>query len=188
MATKRVSITTTCLCINTILANPEHWTGRCRWDSVPSLPAATTTTNDLPKPFVKPALISLNDAMRALEGENIPFSPCHNLSSLWPLHPSIIDLTPPLYFHSTNFTTNNNTTLLLKRHHGVVMPFKHPCWSVPFVNSVRWTRNIPNLWMRCKTVSVSAPRCPIIAHNPPRLILGTNNTFYDLFIYVIVVH
>jgi hypothetical protein len=97
MATKRVSITTTCLCINTILANPEHWTGRCRWDSiVPSLPA---TSDDLPKPFnVKPALISLNDAMRALEGDrllaNILHSPLslfllayHTLlnNSLWPL-------------------------------------------------------------------------------------------------------
>ena len=147
MATKRVSITTTCLCINTILANPEHWTGRCRWDSVPSLPAATTTTNDLPKPFVKPALISLNDAMRALEGEKKLSPCCHNLSSLlWPLYPSIIALTPPyaplLSFHQLLHYT---TLLSLKLHHGVVMPFKHPYWFVPSVNSMLWTRNIPNL-------------------------------------------
>lgn len=73
MATSRVSITTTCLCINTILANPDHWTGRCRWDSV--LPLISTTKNDdnnnsnNNKPFLsnKPTLISLYDAMCALE-------------------------------------------------------------------------------------------------------------------------
>ena len=72
MATNRVSITTTCLSINTILANPEHWTGRCRWDSVsppPSPSTTTTTTNDdiYINPFAKPTLISLHDTMRALE-------------------------------------------------------------------------------------------------------------------------
>ena len=69
MATDRVSITTTCLSINTILANPEHWTGRCRWDTVPPPPSLSTIddNNNNNKPFSKPSLISLSDALRALE-------------------------------------------------------------------------------------------------------------------------
>jgi hypothetical protein len=34
MNTTRVSVTTTCSSISSILANPTHWEGSCRWDAV----------------------------------------------------------------------------------------------------------------------------------------------------------
>ena len=34
MSTTRVSITTTCMTISAILANPSHWERSCRWDSI----------------------------------------------------------------------------------------------------------------------------------------------------------
>ena len=34
MSTTRVSITTTCMTIGAILANPSHWERSCRWDSI----------------------------------------------------------------------------------------------------------------------------------------------------------
>lgn len=36
MSTTRVSVTTTCMAISAILANPLHWERSCRWDEVPS--------------------------------------------------------------------------------------------------------------------------------------------------------
>jgi len=56
IATHRVSITTTCLSINTILANPRHWAGRARWDPVP----VDSSSGD------RASLISLSDACQAL--------------------------------------------------------------------------------------------------------------------------
>lgn len=35
MNTTRVSVTTTCMTISAILANPSHWERSCRWDEVP---------------------------------------------------------------------------------------------------------------------------------------------------------
>lgn len=34
MSTTRVSITTTCMAIGAILANPSHWERSCRWDAI----------------------------------------------------------------------------------------------------------------------------------------------------------
>jgi hypothetical protein len=35
MSTTRVSVTTTCMAISAILANPLHWERSCRWDEIP---------------------------------------------------------------------------------------------------------------------------------------------------------
>ena len=35
MNTTRVSVTTTCMTISAILANPTHWQRSCRWDEIP---------------------------------------------------------------------------------------------------------------------------------------------------------
>ena len=35
MNTTRVSVTTTCMTISAILANPSHWERSCRWDEIP---------------------------------------------------------------------------------------------------------------------------------------------------------
>ena len=62
IATTRVSITTTCLSINTILANPRHWAGRARWDPVPPESTMAISSGDGRAP-----LISLQDACHALK-------------------------------------------------------------------------------------------------------------------------
>ena len=49
---KRISVTTTCIIVNAILSNPEHWEGCCRWD--------TNRENDISLKEVSRSLLEAN--------------------------------------------------------------------------------------------------------------------------------
>ena len=51
MNATRVSVTTTCMTISAILANPSHWQRSCRWDEIPGGSVSDGTRGKCPMLF-----------------------------------------------------------------------------------------------------------------------------------------
>lgn len=90
MVTSRVSITTTCMVIASILKNPTHWNGKCRWDSLQggtsydqynipseiSLQEVITSLNNAPwsgDAFQTPLLIRTLCTLKSIDKNNVKY-------------------------------------------------------------------------------------------------------------------
>ena len=77
---QRISVTTTCIIINAILANPEHWEGTCRWDTNPdhqiSLKEVTQAIKETEwsfDAFQTPIIVSTLCKMKCAESDSPKF-------------------------------------------------------------------------------------------------------------------
>lgn len=75
--TNRVSVTSTCIAVDAILANPGHWEGLCAWEtnaddqiSLKAIVAALISTNWTPEGFQIPLLITTICATKGMDKDD----------------------------------------------------------------------------------------------------------------------